>query len=432
MLKQLKKIDAILDQIIKNTRKYKKPIFFKYVIKVDSNINTIKKNLFNQEHTIYMNLPGNKESYIGSGIKIKNKLDEKYTILSNDSNKDITTFGINTFNKENKNNFPWGKLKKDYFVIPEILLIINQNSTLNFNFIIDDKTSIEQVKEYINKTLKKLLTKIDIKSNQTIKSTKKEIQPNKKQYLTIFNKTKKAINNNIAEKIVLSKIEKHSIMKKVNMYQIHKEMENKYKDCFNYIVQLNKDEYFIGSSPELILKLKQNKISTISLAGTSTNKNKLNEIKEVKEQEYVTKYLKDIFEKIGTETKKTKTKKLQLNYAYHLKTKISAKIKNKKHILELLNIIHPTPALSGYPKKEAMNFITKTEPFNRGYYAGAIGLYNLKGEGFFYAGIRSALIKNKNIYLFSGGGITKESDYLKEWEETNLKLNHIKSIINLK
>ena len=125
-------------------------------------------------------------------------------------------------------------------------------------------------------------------------------------------------------------------------------------------------------------------------------------------------------------------KKLQLNYAYHLKTKITAKIKNKKHILELLNIIHPTPALSGYPKKEAMNFITKTEPFNRGYYAGAIGLYNLKGEGFFYAGIRSALIKNKNIYLFSGGGITKESDYLKEWEETNLKLNHIKSIINLK
>ena len=79
-----------------------------------------------------------------------------------------------------------------------------------------------------------------------------------------------------------------------------------------------------------------------------------------------------------------------------------------------------------------IDFITKIEPFNRGYYTGAIGLYNLKGEGDFYAGIRSALISNKDIYLFSGGGITKESNYLNEWEETNIKLKHIKSILNLK
>ena len=209
-------------------------------------------------------------------------------------------------------------------------------------------------------------------------------------------------------------------------------MENNYKDCFNFIIQLNKNDYFIGSSPELILKLKQNKISTISLAGTSTIKNKLNSLKEINEQEYVTKYLKKILEKIGNEIKQSKTKKLKLNYAYHLKTKISAKIIKNKHILELLKMIHPTPALSGYPKKEAINFINSTEPFNRGYYTGAIGLYNLKGEGYFYAGIRSALIKDKEIYIFSGGGITKNSDYLKEWEETNIKSYHIKTIINLK
>ena len=435
MLKQLKKTDAILAQTIKKTKKDKKPIFFKYTIKVDSNINTIKKNLFNQNNTIYMNLPGNKESYISSGIKIKtkkNKLNKDYTILSNHSNKEIITFSLNVFDLKDKNNFPWSDLKKEYFIIPEILFIINQNSTLNFNLIIDEKTNIEKIKKYIKKTLKELSAKVTIASHRTIKSIKKETYPNKKQYLKIFNQTKKAINNGIAKKIVLSKIEKHSITEKMNMYQIHKDMEKKYKDCFNYIVQLDKEEYFIGSSPELILKLKQNKISTISLAGTSTDKDKLNESKEIKEQEYVTKYLETIFKKIGTEIKKTKTKKLQLNYAYHLKTKIFAKVKNKKHILELLKTIHPTPALSGYPKKESINFINNKEPFNRGYYAGAIGLYDLKGEGFFYAGIRSALIKNKNIYLFSGGGITEESDYLKEWEETNLKLNHIKSIINLK
>jgi len=437
MLKEFKKIDAILAKAIKQTKKLKTPVFFQYSVKINNNINTIKRNMFHQDNTIYMNFPNNKQTYICSGIKIKNqnkdyKLKDNYKILSNNSNKDILTFGLNAFDVENKNIFPWGGLQKEYFIVPEILLIINKKSSLNFNLILDSESKIEEIKKYISEHFKELSTKKNIKSQQTVNSIKQETYPSKKEYSKIFNKTKDAINNGIAEKIVLSKIEKHLIKEKINLYRTHKAMENNYKDCFNFIIQLNKNDYFIGSSPELILKLKQNKISTISLAGTSTIKNKLNSLKEINEQEYVTKYLKKTLEKIGNEIKQSKTKKLKLNYAYHLKTKISANIKNNKHILELLKMIHPTPALSGYPKKEAMDFIKQTEPFNRGYYTGAIGLYNLKGEGYFYAGIRSALIKNKEIYIFSGGGITKNSDYLKEWEETNIKSNHIKTIIKLK
>ena len=434
MLKQLKELNTILAQAIK---KEKKTIFFKYTIKIDSNINAIKKNLFKKDNTLYMNLPGNTQTYIGSGIRLeiknkKYKLNEDYIIKSNSSNKDIITFGVNTFDEKNKEKFPWGQIKRDYFIIPKILFIIKKECTLNFNLILDNKSDIEKIKNYINNNLKKLFSQPNTKNIIAIKSTKKETHPNKEQYLKIFNKATKAINSGLAEKIVLSKIQKYSIKENLDIYNMHTIMEKKYKDCFNFIIQLNKKDYFAGSTPELILKLSKNKISTTSIAGTSTNKNQLNNTKEIKEQEYVTSYIEKIFTTIGTDIKKNKTKKLKLNYAYHLKTKISGKTKNKEHILKLLKIIHPTPALSGYPKKEAIDFITKIEPFNRGYYAGAVGLYNLKGEGNFYAGIRSALIKNKDIYLFSGGGITKESNYLNEWEETNIKLKHIKSILNLK
>ena len=57
-------------------------------------------------------------------------------------------------------------------------------------------------------------------------------------------------------------------------------------------------------------------------------------------------------------------------------------------------------------------------------------MYNIKGEGNFFASIRSALIRKNKIYYFAGGGITKDSQDIKEWEETEIKLKHIKSIIH--
>ena len=71
--------------------------------------------------------------------------------------------------------------------------------------------------------------------------------------------------------------------------------------------------------------------------------------------------------------------------------------------------------------------INKYEKINRGWYGGSIGLYDNNGNGEFYVPIRSALIKNKNIILFSGSGIISKSDAKKEWEETTLKLSHILS-----
>ena len=73
--------------------------------------------------------------------------------------------------------------------------------------------------------------------------------------------------------------------------------------------------------------------------------------------------------------------------------------------------------------------INDIESFNRGWYAGAIGTYNKNGDGDFYVPIRSALIKKNKIFLYSGGGIVKDSNREKEWEETEVKLEHLKSVL---
>ena len=67
---------------------------------------------------------------------------------------------------------------------------------------------------------------------------------------------------------------------------------------------------------------------------------------------------------------------------------------------------------------------------DRGWYAGAIGMYDENGDGKFYVPIRSGIIKNKNLLLFTGSGIVSKSNPEKEWDETTLKLEHILSYFN--
>ena len=116
----------------------------------------------------------------------------------------------------------------------------------------------------------------------------------------------------------------------------------------------------------------------------------------------------------------------------HIYTKINATSPPKTHIAEILKKLYPTPALCGTPNKKAKNIINIIENFSRGWYGGAIGIIENNGEGNLYVPIRSALIKNNKIYFYSGWGILKESNLEKEWDETNLKLKHLKSAFNLK
>jgi len=90
--------------------------------------------------------------------------------------------------------------------------------------------------------------------------------------------------------------------------------------------------------------------------------------------------------------------------------------------LDLLYELHPTPAIAGEPKKEALNIINSYDE-NRGWYGGPIGWIDNKLNGNFFLNIRSGLAINNDLYLFSGSGITDQSNADNEWIETEYKFN---------
>jgi isochorismate synthase len=87
----------------------------------------------------------------------------------------------------------------------------------------------------------------------------------------------------------------------------------------------------------------------------------------------------------------------------------------------LIRLLHPTPAVCGYPQKEAMDEILKRERHGRQFYSGFSGPVSATNQMELFVNLRCMKIGRERIELFVGGGITKESDPQKEWDETVLK-----------
>jgi menaquinone-specific isochorismate synthase len=97
---------------------------------------------------------------------------------------------------------------------------------------------------------------------------------------------------------------------------------------------------------------------------------------------------------------------------------------------EVLDALHPTPAVGGYPRVEAFEEIRDLEPFDRGWYAGPVGWIGADSAEF-AVGIRSGLVSGRKLSLFSGAGIVAGSTAEDEWTEIEQKIDDFTRIFGL-
>ena len=96
---------------------------------------------------------------------------------------------------------------------------------------------------------------------------------------------------------------------------------------------------------------------------------------------------------------------------------------------EIIHKLHPTPAVGGYPKKQALEAIEEIEPFERGWYAAPVGWVGYDRAEFAVA-IRSSLIVKNKVALFAGAGIVSGSQPEAEWEELENKIRNFRQIFS--
>lgn len=116
---------------------------------------------------------------------------------------------------------------------------------------------------------------------------------------------------------------------------------------------------------------------------------------------------------------------LRLANIQHLERDLYARIPPTTHVLDILEELHPTPAVCGHPRDAARAFLEANEPFARGWYAGPVGWFDVNGDGAFAPGLRSVLFTPDRWRLFAGAGIVQDSQPRDEWDETRTKFQTI-------
>ena len=217
------------------------------------------------------------------------------------------------------------------------------------------------------------------------------------------------------------------------------ELSEKFPRCYTYAYKKGKS-VFIGASPEKLAKFSNGWIEIDALAGSAPRGKTqeednfyeqflLNSEKNINEQQSVVNFIKELIENISDEISFDEKPLIRkLPNIQHLWTRIKAKLNKDCKLFDVLLKLHPTPAICGTPWDVAQNYILKVEKHDRGLYTGNIGWFNLTGNGEFAVAIRSALIKNNELFAYSGCGIVEGSEPQSEFEESEIKLKPILSL----
>lgn len=190
-------------------------------------------------------------------------------------------------------------------------------------------------------------------------------------------------------------------------------------------------EAFIGISPEQLFSLKNGLLETHALAGTRSSlreggfEDAISSLcqseKDREEHQLVVDYLRDALERICDEIKVGERGIRRASHLVHLETRLEGKLAEGRSEIDLIDALHPTPALGGLPRRSALTYLLREEPLCRGGYGAPWGWKLGSGDVKVMIGIRSALLMGNEAYLFAGAGVVSGSTPEGEWIETGEK-----------
>ena len=362
------------------------------------------------------------------------------------SEKNITpkVFGGFSFANDSRRESQWGSFENTHFVLPKILITeeVGKKAYLSLYTFCNSNENVTDVRdslvsmvkdENFEQFLQKEISK-ESKTKSDIAQLDKE--QNEEYWIKLLSKAIARMKAEDFKKVVLARsVERETSM---SPFDVLASLEKDYQNSYRFLFNPKHGEYFVGASPELLAKLKGKYLETMALAGTtSKGKTKEEELKLAEEllasqkdrheHDLVVQSIKRALLPISDSIMLQNSPEiLRIGSIQHLHTPVKARVHDGKNIIDLIKILHPTPALGGEPRDVALKFIEEEEMLDRGWYAAPVGWIDSNLDGQFAVAIRSAYVKNNILRMFAGAGILSSSDPNKEWEETELKLSPMK------
>ena len=285
-------------------------------------------------------------------------------------------------------------------------------------------------KKIKNKNLNKKKVKLMVKSNIS-----------KKKFKEIVLKAKKYIKKGDIFQVVLSQRFETKLTK--SPLEIYKKLRATNPSPFMFYFNF-KDFQIVGSSPEILVRLRENKITIRPIAGTrprglNAKKDKFYKNQLLHDKKELSEHLmlldlgrNDVGKvaKINTVSVTEKFKVEKYSHVMHIVSNVEGVFNKKKTLLDTMLAGFPAGTVTGAPKIRAMEIIDELEKSKRKMYAGSIGYFSANKNFDTCIALRTALIKNNKFYIQSGAGIVADSIPEKEYYETVNKAKALISSLN--
>lgn len=212
--------------------------------------------------------------------------------------------------------------------------------------------------------------------------------------------------------------------------------------CFHFFIEPEEGTAFVGASPERLYRRDGSSIKSEAVAGTRPRGDSEADDDELREELLESEkdrmehsYVRDsIRAELGALCSSLEVderiSEMKLTQRRHLVTGVRGTLREGISDADILEAMHPTPAVGGYPREEALHEIASLEPFDRGWWAGPVGWIGADGAEF-AVGIRSGLVRGNRLALFSGAGIVGGSTPDGEWAEIEQKIGDFTRILGL-
>lgn len=353
------------------------------------------------------------------------------------TDKPVRYFGCLAFDIEDRIDPLWHSFGKVYFIVPKVELYrLKKKVYLACNIFYDPlcNKSKKDFYDEMHDFLEIIQTERNLPEEKNIKFINRRDIPEKEEWKRNINQAISGFDFEGIKKIVLARKSIFKLLKNIDpvlfLSLIRKINIKTYDFCF----QNERNNAFIGCTPELLFSREDSRILSETIAGTRLRGKNAKEEKEFgedllkskkdsEEYQFVFDSIKNDLGKICSNAKVTKKKEiLKLSYVQHIYSQFKGNLKSNIDDFAIISAIHPTPAVLGYPKKNIKSIIKRYETFFRGFYAGPVGWVG-KDSSEFAVGIRSGVINDGSLSIYSGAGIVKKSVPELEWIEIENKIS---------
>ena len=187
---------------------------------------------------------------------------------------------------------------------------------------------------------------------------------------------------------------------------------------------------WLTATPEILLDGQGDRWQTVALAGTMPYGDDVRwSDKNIQEQRYVATYVTEQLEQFTDNFVEEGPRTIRAGHLAHLRSDFRFTLYNNTRVGELLQALHPTPAVCGLPKLEAFRFIQQYEHHRRSYYSGFMGPLFVGGQTHLFVTLRCMQIFRNTYRLYAGGGLLRDSDEEQEWQETEAKLDTMRNLL---